>query len=179
MQLIVTVLYHGVNEVPKFNEPRLKDWSSRFNTFMRESRKNESLRLDWENHVCASWSADCVQAITGVDPYKVFRSVASPKDAVRAIKGTGHRNLADLMYDYFYEVPITQAQRGDICIIEATPQTIFDVEVIPVAVGIVDAPNYWAIGEDGLCVGQLNNLAVKACFVIGDVASRGIMVEKV
>jgi hypothetical protein len=162
----------------KFSHSRVKNWAVHMAKFITASRRDPQLRLDWVNAVCCSWAGECVETITGVNPYAEFAHVNSPAKASQAIRNAGYQNLEELMYDRFYEIPKHRGQRGDLCIIEAEPQVIFDIEVIPVAVGVIEPPFYWVVGETGLCKGLLASPEVKACFMVDNAVVRGIISEE-
>lgn len=153
----------------KFNHPRVKNWAVKFSRFLGGSVQNASnLRLDWVNNVCGSWAGEGVEILTGINPYKPeFGEIRSSLKAAALIKRAGYNTLEELVRDRFYEVPITLAQRGDLCIVDAVPMVDYDLQTMPVAIGLVDPPFYYCVGPIGLCRGDL--LDVKACFLVGPI----------
>jgi len=66
---------------------RLRDWQSRLDACIRERR---ALPFAWGSQDCALFAADCVEAVTGVDPAADARGTYSDtKGAARMLKKRG------------------------------------------------------------------------------------------
>lgn len=66
---------------------RLQNWQVRFEAFVASRR---STPFAWGVNDCATFAADCVQALTGVDPAPAgLRAHRTQKQALRALKRHG------------------------------------------------------------------------------------------
>lgn len=95
---------------------RRPDWAIRFVEFMADSLQLQNdLQLDWEFVSCTSWAGDCVEALTGSNPFDDFRGrFNSVAKAVRVIREAGFNSLDELMLSLFKEIPLGMATQGDL-----------------------------------------------------------------
>jgi hypothetical protein len=66
--------------------PRLPNWQSRLGVLLEERR---TAPFAWGTNDCCSFAADCVQACTGVDPWKSEREYADAVGAARTLQKLG------------------------------------------------------------------------------------------
>lgn len=96
----------------------------------------------WGTHDCCTFAADCVQAMTGIDPMEKFRGrYTSARGAVRAGAEAGYTALADIWCAALPEIAPLTAQRGDVILFAA---------VEGLAVGVVTGHQAVAAGPDGV-----------------------------
>lgn len=96
----------------------------------------------WGAHDCCTFAADCVLAMTGVDPMERFRGrYSSAAGAVKAGAKAGHATLADLWSAALPEISPALAGRGDV---------VMFLSVEGLAIGVVTGHQAAAAGPDGL-----------------------------
>lgn len=90
---------------------RLEGWESRLNQAIEEARH---LPFQWGSHDCVTWTAHCVQVISGTDYLAdIRRPYKSKTGAYRLIKSIAP-TLADCVDLYLTRIPVAQAKRGDV-----------------------------------------------------------------
>lgn len=99
---------------------RLPDWRSRLHARLAE---NADRAFEPGVHDCSLFSADMVEAMTGDDPAAAYRgqysTVAEGKALLRADGFSDHVAFAESLYT---EVPVLQAQVGDLAVIRQFSQ---------------------------------------------------------
>lgn len=91
---------------------RRLDWPERLAETIAAARHRE---FSDENY-CASFAADCVNAITGTDPMSDFRGL-SMEDALEKLKDSGYRSVYFFLTKQFGRPrPLALAQRGDVVV---------------------------------------------------------------
>jgi hypothetical protein len=90
---------------------RPNDWQSRLQACIKERYRKP---FEWGVHDCALFPADCVRAVTGVDPAELFRGqYSSAAGAVRFLQE--HGGLAGLAARHLgEEIAPALARLGDI-----------------------------------------------------------------
>lgn len=95
---------------------RVENWGLKLLAVIEEHKK---LPFDWAKTNCVFFAMDCAKAITGVDPFEQIRgTVVDEPTALEAMHDLGFDNLVDTCASVYAEVPVAQAQRGDIGFIE-------------------------------------------------------------
>lgn len=75
------------------------------------------MAFQWGRHDCALFAADCVQAITGIDPASELRGYTTEAGAAKCIRRAGGMEaLADARLGA--RVPVLMAQVGDVALLE-------------------------------------------------------------
>jgi len=152
---------------------RLPNWQIRLNRFIVESvEQGQKLALDWHDITCCSWTAQWVEAITGVNPYVgagYEGKHSTPAEAAKLILRDGYNTFDEVLESFFTEVPPIMAHRGDICLVGVRdiPEDIpYDRVVIPHAVGGVDDYFFWVVNPEGLARGKKDQIL--RSFIIGE-----------
>lgn len=97
---------------------RHQDWEDRLRTYLDRVKED---KFEWGTHDCALFSADCVNAMTGVDPAEVFRGTYdTARGAAEALRTHGGGTLLRTMRQWFGEAleSVHQAQRGDLVMLD-------------------------------------------------------------
>ncbi|HPE49720.1 MAG TPA: hypothetical protein PLR76_15055 [Hyphomonas sp.] len=104
---------------------------------------------EWGVHDCATFAADCVEAMTGIDPIADLRGHwQGPVSARRLIAEEGADTLGDLAAQRLPEIAPSMARRGDVvlCKSDGTNETEFlaicqgHTAVGPAAHGLIHVP---------------------------------------
>lgn len=90
---------------------RLHDWPSRLSRTIEASFDKPFV---YGEHDCGLFCADCIEAVTGVDPAAGWRGRYG--NEIEAFKVMKVRSLAGVLDRLFEPVPLAFAQRGDVCI---------------------------------------------------------------
>lgn len=90
---------------------RLDDWPERL---MATIAVHQAAPFTWGQHDCATFFADCVAAVSGVDPFAEFRPWTSEHSALRALAKSGSASVAEFVAQNFDEIVPADARRGDI-----------------------------------------------------------------
>lgn len=104
---------------------RREDWPARLNEAIAARLR---VRFAFGAHDCCLFAADVVQAMTGLDPAARFRDrYRTAHGAARVLKRAG--GLEPLMEQIaaahgMPEVPPLTAQRGDVVLLDAEPDTV-------------------------------------------------------
>lgn len=93
---------------------KLHDWQIRFEAFLCERMGTP---FSWGQNDCATFAADCVMAITGIDPApKGLRKHTTALQASRQL--ARHGGLSGIATTALGEpVPVSQAQVGDVVLV--------------------------------------------------------------
>lgn len=93
---------------------KLHDWQIRYEAFLLE---RTNVPFVWGANDCATFAADCVMAITGIDPApKGLRKHTTALQASRVLKR--HGGLSGIATAALGEpVPVSQAQVGDVLLV--------------------------------------------------------------
>ena len=114
---------------------RLSNWEEILSEYI-ESKRFEPFEYGLND--CCTFASDAIVAMTGVDPIPEFRGkYDSLLSSAKGLKTIGNGNLESTMDSKFTEVPIGNAQRGDLA--------FFDDSV-----GIVYGSFAWFVSDDGL-----------------------------
>jgi hypothetical protein len=121
---------------------RLPDWQQRMEAFIA---LRMAMPFAWGANDCATFAADCVQAITGHDPAPVgLRKHTTAKQAYRAM--ARHGGLAGIAQAALGEpVPALLAGVGDVVLVTAGKREAFAIcngstALAPSAHGLVSVP---------------------------------------
>lgn len=105
---------------------RLGKWESRLAQFVEANR---STPFKWGHHDCATFACKCIEAMTGEYPIK--EQWGSKAKAMRLMK---ERSLTDRAGDYFTQIDINHAQRGDLVATMTDDGIALGIFISPVAV---------------------------------------------
>jgi hypothetical protein len=110
-------------------------------TFLDEAVSAARARpFDWRQHNCATFAADCVQAVTGVALHRCFAQwMASTRSARRQADALDLH--ADSIVGADRRIPVALAQRGDLVIVRTAR---------PPALAICMGVSAAAVGPAGL-----------------------------
>lgn len=100
---------------------RLQGWRGALNAAVAAHRGHG---FAWGTHDCATFAADCVLAMTGIDFAASFRGrYDSAEGAARLLAAAGYRSHVDLAAAVLPEIHPAEACRGDIAVVptEANP----------------------------------------------------------
>ncbi|MEK9751752.1 MAG: hypothetical protein VW338_00875 [Rhodospirillaceae bacterium] len=91
---------------------RVANWPRRL---IEAVDRHRALPASWGQSDCFRFAMDCVEAVTGTDPYADVRgSYDGPVTAARRLKERGFADLEAALAAAFPEVPAAKAQRGDL-----------------------------------------------------------------
>ena len=117
--------------------PRFEDWPTRLNAAIDAARARP---FDWERHNCATFAADCVEAITGVALHARFAGLhADMRTAVRNSEQL-ENEVAIVLSDCARVLP-GYAQRGDVVLVRNGGRVLL---------GICCGVSVAAVGEKGV-----------------------------
>lgn len=122
---------------------RNPDWQIKLGATIAAATKRPFL---WGEHDCCLFAADCAIAVCGIDPAEKFRGTYNDATGARKALLKARKTIDTLAADYFKEVPVALAQRGDL--------VVLDSEFGRVA-GVVWGAGVWVTTPDGVrCVHQ-------------------------
>jgi hypothetical protein len=91
---------------------RAVDWPQRLSEKMLQA---QPLAHEWGSNDCVIFCADCVEAMTGLDPIEDVRGRWTSKiGAARVIKSAGFESLGEMAADRLNEIPVSECKRGDV-----------------------------------------------------------------
>ena len=128
--------------------PRLPDWQARLGALLDARR---TMPFAWGSNDCCLFAADCVQAVTGIDPALGLRQYNDAAGAARmlarlgGVRGAGNALLGVSVGALFARV-------GDIGEVQVGQRE---------ALGVCNGDGWLAVGEVGLVALPLSN-AVRA-----------------
>jgi hypothetical protein len=94
---------------------RLDGWRPAFIAAIDAHRPHA---FGWGSHDCAILTADCILAVTGMDPAENFRGrYDSAESAKAALAEAGFDTAVDVVAQHFAEIHPSQAIVGDIAVI--------------------------------------------------------------
>lgn len=94
---------------------RVPDWPQRLAAAVEAARLQP---FDWGRHDCALWAADVVLALTGEDHGAAFRGQYRSRGGAAFVIARAGGLAAIATRALGAPVPITQAQRGDVCLLD-------------------------------------------------------------
>lgn len=105
---------------------------------------------EWGAHDCASFAADCVEAMTGVDLLPERGEYHDNVSAAKVIVNSGAKSLADAVSQRLPEINVSQARRGDVMLCEGPEGDFLAINqgmtsVGPSARGLIHVPSDQAI----------------------------------
>lgn len=83
-----------------------------------EIERQGSIPFAWGKSDCFTFVAACVEAMTGEDISKGHTNYKTPAEGHKLMKVQGFRSLEKAYASRFKEVPVSEAQRGDIGIVK-------------------------------------------------------------
>jgi hypothetical protein len=132
---------------------RLHDWQTQFESFIHE---RQEMQFVWGTNDCAIFAADCVQALTGIDPaLQGLREHTTEKQALRALER--HGGLVGIATAAMGE-PVTAmfANIGDVVLSKSEGRDMLSIcngttVLAPSATGLVAIPldtaaTCWKVG---------------------------------
>jgi len=123
---------------------RLPDWRTRLEVAMNDLAA-QPFRPGTVD--CAQAAAIAVLAMTGTDLRATFKgSYSSLKGGFKILRKAGYSDLADLVGQYFPEVPVAFGQVGDIAVLTSGKQP---------ALGIVQGARIYIRAQTGLATASL------------------------
>lgn len=91
---------------------RLEDWDVRLAAVVE---RHHDLAGAWGISDCFLFAMDCVEAVTGTDPYADERGrYSDAAGAAERLKARGFRSVEAAIAAVFDSVPVAMAQRGDL-----------------------------------------------------------------
>lgn len=135
----------------KTTPPRLEDWPGRLAAAVDAARGKV---FDWKTHNCATFAADCVEAVTGHRYHEDFAVLHQTAASARVHSASAEklRNMVCICLHTPITLP-TLAQRGDVVLIE-------------LATAHGDMPSFHA--AIGVCLGrQAVSLAPEGLVFVG------------
>lgn len=91
--------------------PRHNEWVRRLNAVVA---KHQALPAQYGLSDCYLFPDDAAEAVTGKTMYPGARRYSTPAGAARQLRKRGFETVRDAFAGRFAEVPVLQAQRGDI-----------------------------------------------------------------
>lgn len=134
---------------------RIAGWETRLRAAVARHR---ALPFGWGTSDCFVFPMDCVEAVTGRDPWAAVRGYDNEQAAARLLVAHGLRDVADAFRAVLPEIHPADAGRGDLVVAHAGPGTELGGAV---CLGPVVA----AKGRDGLSL--LPRTAVVRAFRVG------------
>lgn len=129
---------------------RLHDWQPRLTTYLRSVAR---LGFEYGRHDCCTFTAGCVEAMTGKDPMRGFRGYRNLEQGMKKLGGKGFPDHVAAVASLFEECPPAFAQPGDIAVV--------DGERFP-SLGIVQGSKIYVLGQHG--IGAADLTAAKRAF---------------
>ena len=128
--------------------PRLQDWQSRLFAAIGEKK---NVPFSWGINDCMMFSADMVEAVTGVDHAADYRGTYTTREEAQAIieSLTGAKDNVGIIDSLFKRIPVLRAHRGDL-----VAAVISDRGP---SIGICAGGGCWFVGPDGLVQYPLQN----------------------
>lgn len=117
---------------------RLRDWQLRYAVLVRARM---SAPMVWGQHDCCLWAADCVQAITGVDPAQQLRGLYSTERDARRLMAQLGGMAAIATAALGKPVFACMASVGDIVLVTQAQQTLL---------AVCNGGTLLVVGQDGL-----------------------------
>jgi hypothetical protein len=111
---------------------RREDWPERL---LAEIERHSHMPFEYGTSDCFIFPMDCVEAMTGNDPWAGQRGYRTDKGAAGRLRRQGFKNVGDAFADKFEEIPVGKAGRGDIGVIETDKGTAGVVFIDTVAMG--------------------------------------------
>jgi len=134
-------------------------WEVRLANFVHDRKANA---FEWSTSNCATFCADAIVEMTGVDPAESFREelskVTDTASAYKLLKKHGTETLEEFAEKHFKKLPVAFAQKGDILMYP--PSGAFGMEGFALCMGI----EAFVPGDIGL--GSLQTLDAKAAYRI-------------
>lgn len=113
--LVVLYLCHPEGAVALRTIKRQEGWEARL---MHKLETVRELKFEWGKMDCVIWVADCIEAMTCVDMITNIRGTYHDKVSAYAVihqlGGSPDSTLADCVSQYFEEINVRMAKRGDI-----------------------------------------------------------------
>lgn len=81
--------------------------------------RHRALPFGWGTSDCFVFPMDCVEAVTGRDPWAAVRGYASEQAAARLLVAHGLRDVADAFAAVLPEIHPAEAGRGDLAVVAA------------------------------------------------------------
>ncbi|MEF2073476.1 DUF6950 family protein [Consotaella aegiceratis] len=94
---------------------RVTGWEQ---ALVRAIERHAAMPFAWGKSDCGYLAFDCIEAVTGADPFADFRSYTTELGAARKLRRAGFETVEDLFASVLEDTPPTLAQRGDIGVIE-------------------------------------------------------------
>jgi hypothetical protein len=99
---------------------RREDWPERL---IAEIERHSHMLFEYGTSDCFIFPMDCVEAMTGDDPWAGQRGYRTEKGAAGRLRRHGFYNVGDAFAAKFEEIPPVMAQRGDIGVIQGEKAT--------------------------------------------------------
>ena len=116
---------------------RFEDWPQRLTRCAIEA---QSRPFVWGAHDCATFAADCVLEMTGVDLIEGMRGrYDGPISAAKLIKNEGFDDLGDIVSGILEEIDVDRCARGDVVLCEGEEGDFLAIVVGLTAVGPTEA----------------------------------------
>lgn len=121
--------------------PRINNWRPQLIAAIDSARTKT---FAWGTQDCATFSADCALAITGVDPMAGMRGIYHSADEAKEVcTDRGHANSVEFVASIYQERSPGMAQTGDIVSVPSDDPT-WD------ALGVLNGPRIMVMMPSGL-----------------------------
>ena len=95
---------------------RLPDWRTRLGAHIATHRTRA---FAYGAHDCATFAAGAVHAVTGSDPAPGLAGYTTRAGGLRRLRRNGVEDHVAFLASRFAEIPVAQAQQGDLAVIDA------------------------------------------------------------
>lgn len=96
--------------------PRREDWPERL---IAEIERHSHMPFEHGTSDCFIFPMDCVEVMTGEDPWAGQRGYRTEKGAAGKLRRHAFYNVGDAFAAKFSEIPPAMAQRGDIGVVDS------------------------------------------------------------
>lgn len=103
---------------------RLADWPSRLEAVITAARVKA---FDWRTHNCATFAADCVEAVTGERLHERFAKLHKTKRGAAEFSKDAAKLRAEVSMRLDTEVVRSFAQRGDVVLVQRGDTSVLAV----------------------------------------------------
>lgn len=100
---------------------RLSDWRSRLQNLIADKA---DAKFQPGTHDCSTFGADVVVAVRGDDPAAPYRGqYTTVAEGLALLAADGYADQVDFIEQNFTEIPVFEAQPGDLCLVSQGTET--------------------------------------------------------
>lgn len=103
----------------------------------------------WGETDCATLFADCVAAVTGVNPLSEINGWSSEAEALKRLSDQGFTSMAEFCDNRFPTIPVSAARRGDL-VLPASPPPLMCPAIVTGAEAVSRDRSGWVVAPLGL-----------------------------